>query len=72
MSVISSKLAEIALINLYYAEAELVVYGDSDGRLHRVQKHIQEAQAMLRVIAPGFVDGFPDTGEQSEEAEAAA
>ncbi len=69
MSVLVTKLAELALINLYFAEADIVVYGEIDERLEMVREHIREAEAMLRVIAPNFVDGplgpnAPDNGSK--------
>lgn len=67
MSVVVTKLAEIALINLYFAEADLIAAGDSPEQREQIRKHIREAEVCLKIIAPDF-----DGPSESDDAEVAA
>ena len=66
MSVVVTKLAEIALINLCYAEADLTAEGENADRLERIRQHIHEAEACLKIIAPDFTGESPDPENADE------
>jgi hypothetical protein len=52
MSTITSKLAELARINLAFARAEIIELGDQSEQIERALCHIGEADDFLRIIAP--------------------
>jgi len=54
MSSVTSKLAELARINLAFAQAEIIEFGEQSEQIERALCHIGEADAFLKIIAPEF------------------
>ncbi len=65
MEVNSNNEAEIALINLAFAEAELVAAGISSKAVDRALEHIREAQASLKKVIVNF-DEAPGNDESQD------
>ncbi len=63
----TSELAELASINLHFAQAEITSIGDQDSLL-RALDHIRQAEACLRISLAEY-DAPPD--EAGAETEAA-
>lgn len=55
MAPIETKLVENALINLYYAEADLMADDSVLERRAEIRLHILKAESCLRVLAPEFM-----------------
>ncbi len=60
MAVSSEHEVETALINLIFAEAELISPGFSAGQIERALEHIRLAMASLERLAVNFSQPFPD------------
>lgn len=52
MASATSKLAELARINLAFARAEIFEFGEQSEQIERALCHLGEADAFLRIIAP--------------------
>ena len=50
----TTRLAELALVELAYAQAEMVLIGDRSGRLTRALAHVRHAKSCLKAIAPEY------------------
>ena len=70
MSTLKSSLAQIALIDLNFALAEIA--GDDSDRINRVRYHLEQVGACLRIIAPEFMAEPADAEVHDAVSEAAA
>ncbi len=50
----ATRLAELALVELAYAQAEIALMGDRSGRMARVLGHIRHAKSCLKALAPEY------------------
>jgi hypothetical protein len=62
MAMSAQDVAELALIDLAFAQAEIRASKIASPELHRALRHIESASENLKILAPDFDDPSPPDG----------